>query len=140
MINTDQKQIIADTNFLYKDLSYQIRGAMFTVFNNLGFGHKEQVYQKALALELTELKIPFQRELSLNVNYKGSIVGHYRPDFVVDEKIIIELKAVEFIPKSYELQLLNYLKGTGFKLGFLVNFGSPKLLIKRLIWTKPINP
>lgn len=137
-MSTDQKLINTDKNrvLLYGDLTYRIRKAIFNVYNELGFGHKEQVYQKSLAKELTDLQIPYQRETSLNVKYKGDLVGNYRPDFVADEKIIIELKAVEFMPKSYEIQLLHYLKTTGFQLGLLVNFGAPKLYIKRLIWTR----
>lgn len=128
MIHTDNKLI-------YTDLTYQIRGAIFTVYNTLGFGHKEQVYQKALEKEFTEINLPFRREVSLDVNYRNEIVGNYRPDFVVGDKVIIELKAVEFMPKSFETQLLHYLKTTGFQLGLLVNFGTPRLIIRRLVWT-----
>lgn len=122
---------------LYVDLTYKIRKALFTVYNILGFGHKEEVYQKALASELDSLSIPYENEVYLPVLYKNERVGSYRADFVVDKKIILELKAVDFMPKTFETQLLNYLKSTGFSLGILVNFGSPKLYIKRLIWTDP---
>lgn len=121
---------------IYADLTYKLRGAIFNVYNELGFGHKEQVYQKALAKELTALKIPYECEPKLSVNYKGDAVGNYRPDLLVDRKIILELKAVEFLPKLFEIQLLQYLKITHISLGFLVNFGSPRLYIKRLIFTK----
>ena len=132
MINTDKKLI-------YADLTYKIRGAIFVVYNTLGFGHKEHVYHKALIKELAELKIPHEDEASLGVKYKGETVGNYRADLVIDEKIIIELKAVEFMPKVYETQLIHYLKTTGFQLGLLVNFGAPKLQIKRLVWTKGVS-
>lgn len=134
MINTDRKRINAD--LLYADLTYSLRGAIFTVYNELGFGHKEQVYQKALMREFDDLKIPYKREANLEVSYKGKRVGNYRPDFVIDGKIVIEIKAVEFMPKSYEDQLVHYLKTTGYSLGLLVNFGSNRLYIKRLIWTQ----
>lgn len=127
------KQI--NTDLLYADLTYKVRGAIFNVYNVLGYGHKEQVYQKALSKELAVMNIPHKREVNLNVTYKEEKVGNYRPDFVIDDKVIIELKAVEFMPKTYETQLLHYLKTTGFQLGLLVNFGSPKLQIKRLVWT-----
>lgn len=129
MINTDQKLI-------YADITYKVRGAIFTVYNYLGFGHKEQVYQKALEKEFIEDNLPFKREVSLNVRYKDAVIGNYRPDFIIDDKIIIELKAVEFMPKAFETQLLHYLKTTGYQLGLLVNFGSPKLMIRRLLWTE----
>jgi GxxExxY protein len=131
MINTDKKLIYADT-------TYKIRGCLFNVYNELGFGHKEQIYQKALEKELLENKIAFSREKNLKVKYHGESVGNYRPDFIIDNKVIVELKAVEFVPKSFEQQLLHYLKTTGFNLSLLVNFGAPKLTIKRLVWTK--NP
>ena len=120
---------------IYAELTYKVRGALFAVYNELGFGHKEQVYQKALASEFVNAKILYQREKSLDVKYKNSVVGSYKPDFIVDDKLVLELKAVEFMPKSYETQLINYLKTTQFQLGLLVNFGAPKLYIKRLIWT-----
>ena len=132
---TDNNRIPADKKLIYADLTYKIRGCLFNVYNNLGYGHKEQVYQKALEKELNEQKVPLKREINLKVLYKDEKVGNYRPDFVIDDKIIIEIKAVEFMPKSYEKQLLHYLKSTNYKLGLLVNFGAPKLYIKRLIWS-----
>lgn len=121
-------------NLLYGNLTYKIRGAIFSVYNNLGFGHKEEVYQNALAIELTNLKILFKEQPFIKVNYKNAAVGNYRPDFLVNNEIILELKAVDFMPKAFETHLLNYLKSTGFQLGLLINFSSPKLYIKRLIW------
>lgn len=134
-INADGSQINADSKLIYAELTYRIRGAVFNVYNSLGSGHKEQVYQKALAKELNEMRVPYQREVPLTVNYKGEKVGVYRPDFVVDGKVILEIKAVEFMPKSYEKQLVHYLKATNFKVGLLINFGAPRLEIRRLVWT-----
>lgn len=130
------QQISADFELIYADITYKVRGAIFEVYNTLGFGHKEQIYQKALEEEFNKRNISYKKEKNLDVNYKGKTVGNYRPDFVVEEKIIIELKAVEFVPKSYEEQLIHYLKTTGFKVGLLVNFGQPKIFIKRLVWSK----
>jgi GxxExxY protein len=128
-------RIHTDKKLIYADLTYKIRGCIFDVYNELGHGHKEQVYQKALAKELEEKEIPFKREVNLKVKYKGESVGNYRPDFLIEEKVMVEIKAVEFMPKSYEEQLIHYLKSTEIKLGLLVNFGRPKLEIKRLVWT-----
>ncbi len=136
MISTDRKRI--STDLLYADLTYRVRGAIFNVYNELGFGHKEQVYQKALGKELHSINLPHKQEVDLAVKYKDEVVGKYRPDFVIDQKIIIEIKALDYMPSSFEDQLLHYLKTTGFKLGLLVNFGTPKLYIRRLIWTN--NP
>lgn len=124
---------------LYGDLTYKVRGAIFTVYNSLGWGHKEQVYQKALVKQFEIIKLPFQQEPILDVKFQKTKVGTYRPDFIIDNKIILEIKAVEFIPKSFEIQLLHYLKTTDYQLGFLVNFGASKLSIKRIIWSKKIE-
>ena len=120
---------------LYSDLTFKVRKAIFNVYNELGFGHKENVYQKSLEEEFNQLKLPYKREVNLKVYYKDIKVGDYRPDFIIDDKIILEIKATEFIPKTFETQLIYYLKSTKYKLGLLINFGSPKLQIKRLIWT-----
>lgn len=129
------KKIYADNKLLYGDLTYKIRGCIFNVYNELGYGHKENVYQKALSEEFKESGISYNKEKGVSVKYKNIHVGNYRPDFVVENKIIIELKAVEFMPKSFESQIVNYLKSTDYELGMLVNFGAPQLIIKRLVWT-----
>lgn len=123
------------SDFLYEDLSYKIRGCAFEVYNTLGFGHKENIYQKALGAEFENAKINFEKEKLLPVIYQGKKIGIYKPDFIVDSKIIIEVKAIPFVPKNSETQPTYYLKGTDFKLGFLINFGSQKLDIRRRIWT-----
>lgn len=121
-------------NLLYEDLTYKVRGAIFKVYNTLGFGHRESVYQKALATELATQRIPFREQPKLNIIYNNVKVGTYTPDFTVSDKIIIEIKSVEFLPKQAEKQLIYYLKGTNYKLGLLVNFGTSELVIKRKIW------
>jgi len=123
-------------NFLYEDLTYKIRGCAFRVYNNLGFGHKEKIYQEALVCEFQREKIDFEKEKSLSVIYNDKKIGVYRPDFVINNKIIIEIKAVPFMPAIHEKQLTHYLKSTNYKLGLLINFGDKHLVIKRRIWTK----
>jgi len=118
---------------LYSDLTYQIRGAAFNVFNTLGSGHKESIYHKALAKEFSSREIKFVGEKSLNVFYKADKVGVYKPDFIVEDKVIIEIKALEYLPLEAKKQLDYYLRGTDYKLGLLVNFG-PKLTIIRRIY------
>lgn len=129
-------KIYTDSKLIFADTTYKIRGAIFAVYNTLGPGHKEIVYQKALEKEFEEQKILFVREQSLDVKYRNFKVGKYIPDFIIDNKVIVELKAVEFMPKAYENQIIHYLKTTGFQIGLLVNFGQPKIFIKRLIWSK----
>ena len=122
------------SEYLYRDLTYKIRGAFFEVYNILGTGFKEDVYHKALKKEFESEQILFIEKKRLNIFYKGEKVGIYEPDFIVDEKIIIEIKAVFNMPSIFEKQLYYYLKGTKYKLGFLVNFGADKLDIRRRIY------
>ena len=123
--------------FLYKELSYKIVGSIFNVKNTYGSGQKELVYQKALAEELDELKIPYKREVSISIKSvkTGKSLGSYKLDFVVDEKIVIETKAMKFTPSKIEQQLYSYLRSTPYKVGYLVNFGSTRLYMKRIIFT-----
>src|SRR3989344_4938599 len=120
-------------NPLFSDLTYKIRGCFFTVYNGLGTGHKENIYERALAKELVKVGLKFVEQKSLDVLYDGEKIGVYKPDFVVDDKIILEIKANEINFWKFEKQLVYYLKNTGYKLGFIVNFGSRPLLIKRKI-------
>ncbi|HSW47829.1 MAG TPA: GxxExxY protein [Candidatus Saccharimonadales bacterium] len=123
-------------DLLYEELTYKVRGAIFKVYNTLGFGHKEGIYCKALALELKKEEINFKQEQSIDVLYDKQKIGVYRPDFVIDNKILLEIKALPFMGKDPETQMTYYLKGTNFKIGLLINFGSNKLDIRRRIWSK----
>ena len=124
-----------DQYFPHKELSYKIVGTFFTISNAYGNIHKELVYQNAFAEELIDLKIQFKREfeisiLSIKTNKK---LGFYRADFVVDNKVVVEIKALKFIPTKLEQQIFKYLKSTNYEIGYLVNFGSSNLYFKRYI-------
>ncbi|MBI2034245.1 MAG: GxxExxY protein [Candidatus Levybacteria bacterium] len=127
-------------DFLYPDLTYKIRGLMYKIHKTLGSGHKENIYCNALEREFTLQKIQFDREKVLPVVYETVKVGIYRPDFLVEDKLILEIKAVSFLPQEFERQLSYYLRGTIYKLGLLVNFGNRSLIIKRMIWDKARQP
>jgi GxxExxY protein len=105
------------------------------VHNDLGSGHKESVYKNALAKEFKKKNIIYKKEVVLPVKYQDENVGTYRADFVVENKILLEIKAVEIMPRIYEIQLLHYLKTTGYNLGLLINFGAKRVQIRRRIWT-----
>lgn len=123
--------------FLYPGLTYRIRAAIFSVRKNLGSVFKESVYQKALEKELTKQQLKFQNQPTIGINYDdGETIGVYRPDFVVDDKVIIEIKVKPFLTRYDEKQLWYYLKATSYKLALLVNFGGEKLEIKRWIYDK----
>ena len=118
---------------LYKDLTDRILKAAYTVHSELGCGFLEKVYQEALAIQMTEMNIPFEREKHLNVFYHGKCLQcDYIADFVVDDKVILELKAVTEMDNVFKAQTINYLKITGYKIGFLMNFGQEEFQFKRL--------
>ena len=120
--------------YLYQGLSKLIYGAAEDVFFYLGNGHFEKVYENALIIELEKRKLNVRKQVPLNVYYKeGQIIGTYIADLVVEDKIIIELKANSFVTKENYAQLLNYLKTTNYRLGLIINFGGKKLFVKRLI-------
>jgi len=123
-----------DTEFLYEEESYQIRGAIFEVYKELGPGFLEAVYQECLYKEFIKRKIPFSAQPKLDIYYKGELLSQtYIPDFICFDKILIEIKGVNNITPQHRSQLLNYLKASNMKLGFLVNFGHfPKVEIERM--------
>ena len=109
---------------LYSDLSYAINGAAFHVYNNLGHGFLEAVYQEALEIEFQRRNIPYEREKELKIVYDGvELKQTYKADFVCYDKIIVELKAVSALEDAHRSQVYNYLHATGMKLGLLYNFG-----------------
>src|SRR5687767_2958820 len=109
---------------VYKEESYAILGACFEVYKEKGCGFLEAVYQECLHLEFELRGIPAVEKSSLKLSYKGRVlVQTYEPDFVCFEKIIVELKAVSELADEHRAQLHNYLRATGHRLGFLVNFG-----------------
>ena len=125
-----------DRDGLYKELTYKIIGALYEVHNKLGPSHKENIYHKAVAIEFRERKIAFQEEKALSVKYKDEKIGVYRPDFIVEDKVVLELKAAPLVTKAMLNQAFYYIKGTNYQLVLLANFGTPKLAIRRRIYTK----
>lgn len=118
----------------YKQESYNIVGAAMEVYNNLGYGFLEPVYQEALEQEFIARGIPYEREKELTIHYKGKPLQQtYRTDFVCYGKIIVELKAVSELNDSHRSQVYNYLHATGFQLGLLLNFGHSKELQRERI-------
>ncbi len=122
--------------FKFKALTDQIIQAAFTVHNTLGSGFLEKVYENALAIELDKTGLNVVRQAPLQVMYNGSIVGEYYADLVVDNKIILELKAVLHILPVHEVQLVNYLKATGIEVGLLINFAGERVEVRRKIQSR----
>ena len=117
----------------YQELTNKIIAAAYKVHNTLGFGFLEKVYQNALLIELAKREIKADSEKPIKVFYNGKMVGDYVADVVVDDKVILELKAVKELNDIHEVQLVNYLKATGIEVGLLINFG-PSVKIKRKVF------
>lgn len=111
---------------LYKDDFFGIKKACIEVRKVLGNGFLEKVYERALSHELSSLGFSVQSQVPVTIDYKGTIVGNYIIDLVVNDKIIIELKCVDHLSDIHKAQTLNYLKATGYKLGILINFPNRK--------------
>ena len=123
------------TKLIYKEESYQIIGKCFEVHNNLGAGFLEIVYKDALEYEFRKAGIPYEREKEYTVNYKDIILPHkFYADFVVFDKIILEIKAVSGIADEFVAQAINYLKVSGNQLALIVNFGELQLNYKRIVF------
>ena len=118
---------------LYKDLSDKVIKCFYNVYDELGGGFLESVYEKSLMIELEDMGIAVENQKSIDVYYKKKLVGDFRADIVVEEKILIEIKAVSRLLPLHEAQLLNYLKATGIRIGLLVNFGE-RLEFRRKIF------
>lgn len=124
-------------NLLYKELSYDVRGAAIEVKKNYGPGHKEVLYQRAFAEELTLRGISYAREKAIRIYSPRTkkVIGSYQPDFIVADKIIVEIKALEQTPANMINQLYSYLRNSRYELGFLINFNSGGVDIERVIYT-----
>lgn len=123
------------TTELYQQQGYDLMAAAFAVFNEMGNGFLEEVYQESLELELADRGISFESKPRLTLFYKGRpLQKHYEADLIVAGEIVVELKAVKALAPEHEAQLINYLKATRKRVGYLVNFGSfPRLEWKRFV-------
>jgi GxxExxY protein len=116
-----------------EEFTFKIRACVYEVFRVLGSGFLEQVYQKAHLHELEVQGLWADGQRALEVTYKGTPVGMYVADILVEDRVVVELKAVESLTKAHEAQLLNYLKASGKRVGLLVNFKYPKAEIRRFV-------
>lgn len=131
---------IYDRDLILKDEVYAIIGAAMEVSNELGAGFLEAVYQEALELELAMRRVPYKAQYPLQISYKGHVLTkEYIPDFICFDQVVVEIKALKQLTTLEEAQLLNYLKASGKTVGVLINFGSPKLEWKRMVFTHPGN-
>jgi GxxExxY protein len=119
---------------LHEELSNKVIKAFYTVYNNLGYGFLEKVYERAMIIELRKMDLNCSNQIPIKVFYDEQLVGDYFADIIVEDSIIIELKAMEGLCQEHEYQLINYLKATEIEVGLLLNFGE-KPEFKRKIFT-----
>ena len=132
-MNTDETQMLTEAkDYSLQPVTEKLIGAAFEVHNVLGYGFLERVYQKAMQVELELRGVKVEPEPKIKVQFKGVIVGDYAADLLVEEQIIVELKADASYQTMHEAQLLNELRGTGIKLGFLISFRQEKVEYKRM--------
>jgi len=120
-------------DFKYADLTDKIIGACYKVYNTLGSGFLESVYENSLIIELKKLGLLIESQKSIQVFYVDQEVGYFIADIIVEDKIILELKAIKELAKIHEVQLVNYLTATGKDVGLVINFGSKKVQVKRKV-------
>jgi GxxExxY protein len=122
------------TDYLYSDLTSKIIRCFYTVYNKLGYGFLEKVYEKSLCIELLKANLNFKCQSPIKVYYDEQMVGEYFADIIVEDVVIVELKACETLCEEHEFQLINYLKATEIEVGLLLNFGK-KPEIRRKIFS-----
>lgn len=139
MIITKFNNSMIKEEYKYSDITEKIIGCAMKVHNTLGNGFQEVIYQRALAIELEKTKLFFTRELEMPIYYENIEIGTRRVDFLIEDKIILELKAVTSLDKVHLAQALNYLEAFKLEIGLLINFGNKRLEFKRLIKTLKNN-
>lgn len=117
-------------HYKHTEVTDKILRSFYNVYNALGYGFLEKVYENAMLIELRDLGLSVQNQVPIKVFYKGQKVGEYFADLLVEHKVVVELKAVDLLANSHEAQLINYLKATAYEVGLLLNFG-PKPEHKR---------
>ena len=114
------------------EITEEVIGAAYEVANTLGVGFLERVYENALFHELTKRGLLVEQQKTIKVLYDGVVVGDYVADLIVEGRILVELKAIKALDNVHTAQVINYLKATGLRTGLLLNFGSPRVEVKRL--------
>ncbi len=124
--------IKADRNLLFAEITDKIIACAYDVYNKLGFGFSEKIYENAMMIKLSQKQLPSIQQAPIKVHFEDQLVGEYSADIFIDTKIIVELKAVTALSKAHEVQLINYLKATNTKVGLLINFGEKLKIVRRV--------
>ncbi|WP_321348378.1 GxxExxY protein [uncultured Draconibacterium sp.] len=123
-------------DYKYSDLTEAIIKCFYKVYNELGYGFLEKVYHNALLIELQNEELKVESQKPIKVSYQGDVVGEYYADIIVEDVVIIELKATETVTEAHEYQLINYLKATNIEVGLLLNFGKKPEIRRKLFTNK----
>jgi GxxExxY protein len=129
-----------EANLLHKDLTELIIKAFYNVYNKLGYGFLEKVYENSMLIELNDLGLKCERQKQIEVFYKNKNVGEYFADLLVNDLVIIELKAAESLCPEHEAQLTNYLRATNCEVGLLLNFGKTPQFKRKIFKNEFKNP
>ena len=132
-MNTDKTQAAEPTCLIHGEMTYRVIGLAMEVHNKLGVGFLEKVYENAFMVALRREGIGAQQQTPIKIHFENVVVGDYVADILVEEKLILELKAVEAITAIHRAQVINYLKATGIRLALIINFGNPKLQHERIV-------
>lgn len=124
---------IVRKDLVYPELSYQVLGILFEVWNDVGFGHREKIYQKAVATTLKSTGIEFKEQVPSKLIYQNQVIGVYYFDFLIDDKIILELKVRNYFSKQDINQVYSYLKSSGLRLGLISHFTQSGVKYKRIV-------
>jgi GxxExxY protein len=121
----------------YKELTEKIIGCAYRVYNKMGFGYLESVYEKCMLIELRKAGFDIESQKPIRVQYEGEVVGDFIADILVNDTVILELKSVRKLVEAHEVQLVNYLVSTGKPVGLLINFGETRVAVKRKVKDLP---
>ena len=124
---------MSEEKLIHKELVYEVVGCAMKVHRELGYGFLEKVYENSMMVLLNKKSIKAKQQFPVPVHFENVVVGEYFADFMIEDKILVELKTVEKITNVHFAQVLNYLKATGIKLGLLINFGPRKLEYERIV-------
>jgi GxxExxY protein len=132
-MNTDKTQTTDSPALLHADITYRVIGLAMEVHNKLGAGFLEKVYENALMVALRREGIRAEQQVPIKIHFENVVVGDYVADILIEDKLILELKAVETVTPIHRAQVINCLKATGVRLALILNFGNPKLQHERLV-------
>ena len=127
-------------SLLHRDLTDRVIGIFYEVYNEIGFGFLESVYEAAMCHALRDAGVSFERQKMVSIQFRGEVVAEFRLDLVVEQAVVVEVKAASTLSRAHEAQLLNYLKATDLRVGLLLNFGPRAEFRRRVFDSSRLDP